>query len=443
MTGNADSEQSAVERAVKALYNSDPEREWLRSQRHRTEFAVTERALSDTLPPPPARILDCGGGPGHYAIALSKQGYKVTLFDLSSDVLAYAQCRAEEAQVTLQSVEQGSATDLSRFEDDAFDAVLLMGPLYHLLKEEERLQALREAYRVVKPGAPVFVAFIARYAGHRDAAAHYPENACKNPALYDTIARTGLLPPRADERVGFVAYFAHPDEIKPLCKLAGFEVRCLLGLEGVVSVHEDKINTLQGDAWQQWVDMNYEIAHDPAILGGVEHILAVCIKPRWKSVLKEMAETLKENNITFTVVGGTSLALRGFDVPVRDLDLEMSVQDTFRFEEIYHDHSVDGVNLRENHQWRSHIGRFVIDGVNVEVMGGLCRRVGQNWVPSFLFTRSSVDLDGVSIPVLELEEEALAYLRRGRLNRVSLALPLCKADRLLELLRDAVAKNML
>ena len=47
--------------------------------RHRTEFAVTKRALADYLPPPPARILDCGGGPGYYAIALTQQGYEVTL----------------------------------------------------------------------------------------------------------------------------------------------------------------------------------------------------------------------------------------------------------------------------------------------------------------------------------------------------------------------------
>ena len=31
--------------------------------RHRTEFAVTWRVLAEHLPPPPARILDCGGGP--------------------------------------------------------------------------------------------------------------------------------------------------------------------------------------------------------------------------------------------------------------------------------------------------------------------------------------------------------------------------------------------
>jgi len=57
--------------------------------RHRTEFAVTMRALADHLPPPPARVLDCGGGPGRYAIELARQGYEVTLFDLSAGCLPH------------------------------------------------------------------------------------------------------------------------------------------------------------------------------------------------------------------------------------------------------------------------------------------------------------------------------------------------------------------
>ena len=58
-------------RAVQALYRSEPDREWERLARHRTEFAVTLRALDEHLPPPPADVLDCGGGPGRYAITLA------------------------------------------------------------------------------------------------------------------------------------------------------------------------------------------------------------------------------------------------------------------------------------------------------------------------------------------------------------------------------------
>ena len=166
-----------VQRVVQALYDGDPEREWLRRDRHRTEFAVTLRVLDAHLPLAPARVLDCGGGPGRYAIELARRGYAVTLFDLSPEELAMAREKADEAGVTLAGFEQGTAADLQRFADSTFDAVLLMGPLYHLLDEAERRQVLKEAYRVVKPGGPVFVAFITRYAGHRYAAAQGPHAA--------------------------------------------------------------------------------------------------------------------------------------------------------------------------------------------------------------------------------------------------------------------------
>jgi ubiquinone/menaquinone biosynthesis C-methylase UbiE len=142
-----------VQEAIQAYYRNDAEREWQRMERHRTEFAVTLRALEAHLPPTPARVLDCGGGPGRYAQALTQRGYTVTLFDLSPDLLVLARSRAAESGVTIADFAQGTATDLSRYPDDTFDAVLLMGPLYHLLEEDERRQALAEAYRVVKPAA--------------------------------------------------------------------------------------------------------------------------------------------------------------------------------------------------------------------------------------------------------------------------------------------------
>ncbi len=86
---------------VAGFYDDNAENEWLRMDRHRTEFAVTLRALQEHLPPPPARLLDCGGGPGRYAIELMQRGYTVTLFDLSEGNLRLAREKALEAGVEL------------------------------------------------------------------------------------------------------------------------------------------------------------------------------------------------------------------------------------------------------------------------------------------------------------------------------------------------------
>ena len=87
--------------SIEQYYDENPAREWARLERHRTEFAVTMRALADYLPPPPADIIDIGGGPGRYAIALAQQGYHVTLVDLAAQNLVFAQEKAQETGVAL------------------------------------------------------------------------------------------------------------------------------------------------------------------------------------------------------------------------------------------------------------------------------------------------------------------------------------------------------
>ena len=131
--------------AVEQFYDQDAHQEWERLNRHRTEFAVTMRALAEFLPAAPAQLLDVGGGPGRYAIALAQQGYQVTLVDLSQASLRRAAHYAEAAGVRLAAIQQQNALNLSTVVDASYDGVLLLGPLYHLITEEERSQAVQVA----------------------------------------------------------------------------------------------------------------------------------------------------------------------------------------------------------------------------------------------------------------------------------------------------------
>ncbi len=241
--------------------------------------------------------------------------------------------------------------------------------------------------------------------------------------------------------MAFVAYFAHPNEVRPLCKSAGLDVVTVLGVEGVVSLRDEKVNALAGDAWERWVDINYRIAHDPCAHGGVEHLLAVCRRPKWRALLRDLAQGLQAQGVDYRLVGGAALALRGLDVELNDLDLEMSKSDAYAFEERFAESVVVPVTWRETETLRAHYGRLEIDGVPVDVMAELERRIDGRWVPTFGATHETVDLGGVAISVLSLEEEPLAYLRRGRLDRVALALPHCDRDRFLTLLREFQAKG--
>jgi ubiquinone/menaquinone biosynthesis C-methylase UbiE len=250
---------------VEDFYDRNPQYEW---------FALTMRALEDYLPQPPAEILDVGGGPGRYAIELARRGYEVILFDLSRGCLEFAAEKAKEAGAELASYEYGNATDLSRFEDEKFHAVLLMGPLYHLLREGERRRAIREAKRVLRPAGVIFAAFITYYAPIRWAAKYEPEWIIEHQGRLGQLLTSGTLRARPDH--GFTdAYFIHPSEVQPLMEGEGFQTLDLIACEGVISMIEEKINELSGEPWERWVELNYLLGKDLSVHGTAEHLLYV------------------------------------------------------------------------------------------------------------------------------------------------------------------------
>lgn len=272
--GDAASGAESAGSAVATHYNNHLQYEWERLDRHRTEFAVTLKALHTYLPLPPAPVLDVGSGPGRYAIALARESYRLTLVDIAADGLPFAAEKAAEAGVRFEATLCADALALPAEWTDRFDAVLLLGPLYHLLSAEQRAQAVSEAYRVLAPGGVVFAAFITRFAPLRDVAINSPGWIAEHPARFDRLLRTGQNP--AFEGSAFPdSYFARPEEIPPLMAAGGFAQLTLIGCEGLVAGHEAAVNDLTGDLWERWVALNYELGQEPSLHGAADHLLFV------------------------------------------------------------------------------------------------------------------------------------------------------------------------
>jgi ubiquinone/menaquinone biosynthesis C-methylase UbiE len=108
-------------------------------------------------------ILDIGGGAGYYSFWLQQLGHSVTLVDLSPKNIELAKKYSESNGIKLKKFETGDAVNL-KFADAQFDMVLLFGPLYHLIEQNDRIRALSEAARVLKPGGIILAAIISRYA---------------------------------------------------------------------------------------------------------------------------------------------------------------------------------------------------------------------------------------------------------------------------------------
>jgi len=258
---------------VEKHYDENAQEEWDRlGIRHRAEYENTLRAMIEFLPLPPVALIDIGGGPGRYAIALAQRGYRVTLIDLSCGSLDLAKKKAAEAGAELEAFIHANALDLSALPAAGYQAALLMGPLYHLHKVEERRAALEQARRLLQPGGLIFATFITRFAGFRDAAVHGYSYVLDDPAYSEKLLATGVH----DNGSGFAdAYFAHPDEIIPLGESAGFTTIKLMGCEGILAGHEEYVNSLTGESHRIWLDFNYRFCQEPSLFGASDHLLYI------------------------------------------------------------------------------------------------------------------------------------------------------------------------
>ncbi|MCO6009473.1 class I SAM-dependent methyltransferase [Actinoallomurus purpureus] len=185
------------------------------------EFLRTQELLRRHLPAPPASVLDVGGGPGIHARWLVADGFEVHLVDPVERHVRQARAVCD------CTTELGDARTL-RAEDGSYDAVLLLGPLYHLLKRADRVQALREARRVLRPGALMAAAAISRHAELIDLAA----TARLTPAA-TAITQEVLASGCHTSEFGFTtAYFHTAAELQAEATDAGFTDVRLFGVEG-------------------------------------------------------------------------------------------------------------------------------------------------------------------------------------------------------------------
>lgn len=186
----------------------------------RLELLRTQELLRRFLPKAPARVLDVGGGTGVHARWLVQDGHKVDLVD------PVARHVEQARHVCTASV--GDARSLDA-EDASYDVVTLLGPLYHLPDHGERLQALREATRVVRPRGLVAAAAINRYASvfEHTALAHLHTE-----RLRKSIAEI-LATATYDGSRGFtVSYFHRAEELAAELRAAGLRDVQVFGVEG-------------------------------------------------------------------------------------------------------------------------------------------------------------------------------------------------------------------
>lgn len=257
---------------IAAFYDAEYDED-ARLDRHQLEYDLTWRYLTRYLPPA-GTILEIGAATGRYTLALCQHGYTVTAVDLSA--VSLERCRQRLAAERLDGQARfvvADARDLSAVPTGPFDAALLMGPLYHLVREEDRREAVRQAVARLRGGGVLISTHISRLGLLGDLLKRKPEW-IERGEVVRSVLESGRDP---DDRPrgGFRGYFAHASEIRPLHEALGIRTIVLAGIEPAIGAYDASYNALEGTRRERWLDLLFAISTDATIIGASRHLLYI------------------------------------------------------------------------------------------------------------------------------------------------------------------------
>lgn len=261
-------------------YASGYESERLLAGSSRIELVRTQELILRYMPPPPAVVFDVGGGPGVYACWLARKGYVVHLVDAHPLHVELAR-QASQAQpdAPLVEIANGDARSLKR-PDASVDVVLLFGPLYHLTERSDRLKALREAHRILRPGGILFAVGISRFTSVLDG---LRQGFLDDPAFVQIVERDltdGQHRNPSDHPDYFTTSFFHdPKELEIEVEESGFLYEKTLPIEGPLwlsSYVTENFNDQQRR--ELFLALMRRLEKEPSLLGVSAHLLVVARK---------------------------------------------------------------------------------------------------------------------------------------------------------------------
>lgn len=232
-----------------------------KSQAARVEFLTTVKYIEKYLTPG-AKILDVGAGAGEYSLYFARKGYQVSALELAdANIAAFRAKMTREDPIDLV---QGNALDLSRYDSDSFDVVLLFGPLYHLHEEADKLRCIEEAKRVCKKDGRIFFAFISNdmvILTMQQSQEDYLMNGDYNKETF-----------RLDD---FPFVFHTVDHCRQLLGKAGIQITHEVASDGASELLQELVNGLDDASYRQYLRYHFYICEKPEFLGMSNHLLFV------------------------------------------------------------------------------------------------------------------------------------------------------------------------
>ncbi len=242
----------------------------------RLEF-ITTTHLMDKYIPEHAELLDLGAGTGIYSFYFAGKGCKVTSTDLTPKHVEMIRARIAKDGIANMVAETADATDLSPYADESFDAVLCLGPMYHLTDRAAQLNCLRECNRVLRPGGIVGIAYVNRLF-------IYPHLVRMDPRYLtrewmERILEKGEISASASDCFWTDAYFHLPEEMDALCGECGILRLEHAATDGIGMYMRQAVNDFTPEEFALWVDYHLRTCTAPSALGASNHGLFIGQKP--------------------------------------------------------------------------------------------------------------------------------------------------------------------
>lgn len=262
---------------VRKYYNEHSKEEDRRLDEHPFEIPVTMHFVTKYLTPGDS-VFDAACGTGRIAGLLLNKGFFVGLNDLSDENIELVKKRMGSHRNIL-FIDRSDVMESTRWGEKKWDSIFLLGPLYHMISKEKRLQLLEYSFDNLKPGGYLFSSFMTR----TGAVVYGLKNNPKG-ILYPDGAKR-LWETGTDER--FVegteyfnhAYFAQPEEINPLIEKAGLKPLHLAGAEGIFGERFDLYHSLDDSLKSAWMDFTIANCEDTHMVHQSKHLLSVAQKP--------------------------------------------------------------------------------------------------------------------------------------------------------------------
>lgn len=250
----------------------DEESRLVKDNVHRIEFITTTHVLDDLIEDN-SDLLEVGAATGRYSFHYLEQGHRVTAVEKVEKHVEIMKSKREENNYQDIDIRQGDARDLSEFEDNSFDVVLCLGPIYHLLDAEARNKVISECLRVLKPGGILAVAYINRYA-HYVTYINRDKDNINDQQLANQL-ETGKTS-YGDDRDCF--YLSTINEIEAMMERFNIEPVDHVATDGIVNMMREEINDLDEEEFKKWVDFHLKTCRKESLLGYSRHALYVARK---------------------------------------------------------------------------------------------------------------------------------------------------------------------